>query len=147
MPIVRSPKGFEFPPTWYRARPLNVVDGDTIDVEIDVGFHSVRTERLRILGVNTPELHAKDPAVRAAAQVAKDFTTNWLATAAASLGPMAMDPSGKDRPLGWSLMVRTEKTDAFGRYLAQVMRDIQGVGQADLGVALLDTKNAIPFNG
>ena len=40
----------------YRARLLRVVDGDTIDVELDHGFERMRsTRRLRLLGVDTPE--------------------------------------------------------------------------------------------
>ena len=41
----------------YRARLVKVIDGDTIDVYLDAGFHGYREERLRLLGVNAPEVH------------------------------------------------------------------------------------------
>lgn len=94
--------------TWaFDANMLNVVDGDTVDVELDIGFHTRRIERLRLLGVNTPELHATDPQVRTAAAAAKLFTVQWMH---AHISPAAE----------WSFRVQTEKTDAFGRYLATV---------------------------
>jgi micrococcal nuclease len=88
----------------WRARCINVVDGDTIDVEIDAGFKSVRTERIRLLGVNTPEM--KKPTY-AAGQAAKGFTTSWI-----ELSSIPVD--------SWPLIIQTHKSDAFGRYLADV---------------------------
>lgn len=44
------------PAIWaYRAKVERVIDGDTLDVTVDAGFANYRTERLRLLGVNTPE--------------------------------------------------------------------------------------------
>lgn len=40
---------------FYRAKILNVVDGDTIDVMLDQGFRTYRKERIRLLGVDAPE--------------------------------------------------------------------------------------------
>lgn len=40
---------------WERCTLLKVVDGDTIDVVIDVGFYHFTQQRLRFRGVNTPE--------------------------------------------------------------------------------------------
>ena len=40
---------------------LNVVDGDTIDVIIDVGFNMFRKERVRINRIDTPETKSSDP--------------------------------------------------------------------------------------
>ena len=42
----------------YRAKLKRIVDGDTLEVIIDVGFHGTQTEQLRLLGVNTPEMKA-----------------------------------------------------------------------------------------
>ena len=40
----------------YRASILRVVDGDTVDVDIDLGFGVwLRNERVRIMGIDTPE--------------------------------------------------------------------------------------------
>lgn len=42
---------------WYRALVTNVVDGDTIDVTIDLGLKvSIHDRRIRLYGINAPEL-------------------------------------------------------------------------------------------
>lgn len=45
----------------YRAKLVNVVDGDTVDVDIDLGFGIwMRDERVRIMGIDTPESRTRD---------------------------------------------------------------------------------------
>jgi micrococcal nuclease len=45
----------------YRVKILKVVDGDTVDVDIDLGFGIVLTdERVRIMGIDTPESRTRD---------------------------------------------------------------------------------------
>ncbi len=39
----------------YKARIIKVVDGDTVDAEVLLGFDVKITLRLRLLGINTPE--------------------------------------------------------------------------------------------
>ena len=45
----------------YRATVIKVVDGDTVDVDIDLGFGIVLSdERVRIAGIDTPESRTRD---------------------------------------------------------------------------------------
>ena len=45
----------------YRAKIIKVVDGDTVDVDIDLGFGiSLNNERVRIMGIDTPESRTRD---------------------------------------------------------------------------------------
>ena len=45
----------------YKAKILKIVDGDTVDVDIDLGFGIVLTdERIRIMGIDTPESRTSD---------------------------------------------------------------------------------------
>lgn len=45
----------------YRCKVLKVIDGDTVDVDIDLGFGIVLTdERVRIMGIDTPESRTSD---------------------------------------------------------------------------------------
>ena len=39
----------------YKAKLVRCVDGDTMDVDVDLGFHLTARIRCRLLGVNTPE--------------------------------------------------------------------------------------------
>lgn len=45
----------------YKATVINVVDGDTVDVDIDLGFGiELKDERVRIMGIDTPESRTLD---------------------------------------------------------------------------------------
>jgi len=45
----------------YRAKIIKIVDGDTVDVDIDLGFNVVlKDERVRIAGIDTPESRTRD---------------------------------------------------------------------------------------
>ena len=45
----------------YRVKVLRVVDGDTVDVDIDLGFGvALANERVRIMGIDTPECRTSD---------------------------------------------------------------------------------------
>jgi len=45
----------------YRSKLLKIVDGDTIDVDLDLGFSVVlKKQRIRLYGINTPESRTRD---------------------------------------------------------------------------------------
>lgn len=107
-------------PYIYKARVDKVVDGDTLQITLDLGLRLSTVQRVRLLGVNTPEVHAPEPEAREAALRAKAFT--------------AAELEGKD------VLVRTEKDDAFGRWLAVVYVDGQ-----EWNTKLLDHGLAVPY--
>lgn len=125
-------------PYIYRCDILRVIDGDTIDARIDLGFHMTTTQRLRLLGVNTPELHAKETEVRAAAQAAADYTHRWIDAARPVPIP---EPSHPVQP--WPFLIATSKSDAFGRWLATVgFPDLDNT----LNAALLNAGHAVVYH-
>ena len=56
----------------YRCTVTRVVDGDTVDAEIDLGFDIRTKKRIRFLGINTPETRTKDLEEKAKGLAAKD---------------------------------------------------------------------------
>ena len=57
----------------YRARVNRVVDGDTVDVDIELGFGVVLTdERVRIMGIDTPESRTSDKVEKVFGTAAKE---------------------------------------------------------------------------
>ena len=45
----------------YRCKVLKVIDGDTVDIDIDLGFGTwIHNERVRIMGIDTPESRTRD---------------------------------------------------------------------------------------
>ena len=84
----------------FRGTLDRVIDGDTIDCHIDVGFGLKTHQRLRFHGINTPELRSRDEDERSRAVLARDFVERWLE--------------------GKNLYIQTYKSDVFGRYLARI---------------------------
>ncbi len=78
-----------------------VVDGDTIDVVIDLGFDLTKTERVRIAGVDTPEKRTRDLEEKALGLDA----TNWLKE------KLTETIKGEDE-----LTIRTELKGGVGKY-------------------------------
>ena len=59
----------------FRVTEINrVVDGDTIDVTIDLGFDLYKKERVRVAGVDTPEKRTRDLEEKALGL----YATQWL---------------------------------------------------------------------
>lgn len=57
---------------------MDVVDGDTVDLMIDLGFNIHHKIRVRLYGVNTPESRTKDLKEKELGLKAKQFTKDWL---------------------------------------------------------------------
>ena len=62
----------------YNIELLRVVDGDTIDAKIDLGFDVSVKKRVRFLGVNTPESRTRDLEEKARGLAAKDRVRQLL---------------------------------------------------------------------
>ncbi len=85
----------------YNASLSRVIDGDTVEMKIDLGFTVTVLQVLRLLGINAPEMKGT---TKSAGQEAKKCLEGLLGAAS-------------------SLVLRTEKplkTDKYGRYLATI---------------------------
>ena len=57
----------------YKAKVVKVIDGDTVDVDIDLGFGIILSdERVRIMGIDTPESRTRDQVEKTFGLAAKD---------------------------------------------------------------------------
>jgi len=81
----------------------NVVDGDTIDVIIDLGFDILFSSRVRLAGIDTPESRTTDKAEKALGLEAKEYLKKKLKDAkTVVIRTEKMDSSEKyGRILGW----------------------------------------------
>ena len=62
----------------YKCTMLRVVDGDTVDVDIDLGFGVwMRKQRIRLYGIDTPESRTRDLEEKKYGLAAKDFLVKW----------------------------------------------------------------------
>ena len=62
----------------YKAKCLRVVDGDTIDAQIDLGFDTHKVIRIRLVGVNAAESRTRDLEEKAKGLAAKQFVIDIL---------------------------------------------------------------------
>jgi micrococcal nuclease len=81
----------------------NVVDGDTIDVDIDLGFDISFSSRVRLAGIDTPESRTKDLAEKKLGLEAKEYVKSKIKDAKeVVIKTEKMDSSEKyGRILGW----------------------------------------------
>ena len=86
----------------FRVTKINrVVDGDTIDVTIDLGFELYKKERVRVAGVDTPEKRTRDKEEK---ELGID-ATNWL-----------KDKHNETIKGDEELVIRTELKGGGGKY-------------------------------
>jgi micrococcal nuclease len=88
---------------YYVRKVENVVDGDTIDVLIDLGFDILFQSRVRLAGIDTPESRTKDLAEKALGLEAKEYLKKHIKDAkTVVIKTEKMDSSEKyGRILGW----------------------------------------------
>ena len=111
----------------YRATIVKVVDGDTVDVDIDLGFGVwLKDERVRLVGVDTPESRTRDLVEKAFGLAAKDFVKNLV------------EVEGAD------IVLVTASYDSKGKF-GRILGDIHVDGKP-LTTALLDNHMAVQYN-
>jgi micrococcal nuclease len=89
--------------TSYVRKVEGVVDGDTIDVLIDLGFDILFASRVRLAGIDTPESRTKDLKEKALGLESKEYLKKFLKDAkSVVIKTEKMDSSEKyGRILGW----------------------------------------------
>jgi micrococcal nuclease len=93
----------------YVAKIVNVVDGDTVDAIVDLGFTVSVAVRFRLYGIDTMETNDKDATKRDLGQRAKKFVADKLTNQTVTL--------------------RSYKTDKYGRWLAEIFVDGNSVNK------------------
>ena len=63
----------------YKCKILRVVDGDTVDVDIDLGFGVwLKNERVRMMGIDTPESRTRDKEEKRFGLAAESFVKSHM---------------------------------------------------------------------
>ena len=97
----------------YRVKILKVVDGDTVDVDIDLGFGVwLNKQRIRLFGIDAPESRTRDLDEKRYGLMAKEFLKERLADGA--ILKTRLDKKGKyGRILGEFLVLENEGHPQF----------------------------------
>ena len=109
----------------YKFKLDRVVDGDTIDVVIDLGFSILHKCRVRLLGIDTPESRTRDLDEKARGKLAKDFLSFCLASSDEHVIKTSVDGKGK-----------------FGRVLGEIYCDGKNIN-----LLMIDKHHAVAYKG
>lgn len=96
----------------YRVKKvINIVDGDTVDVEIDLGFDIAITQRVRLAGIDTPESRTKDLREKKLGLEAKEYLQKTIAAGAYKIKTEKPNSTEKyGRMLGWFYVDQQEES-------------------------------------
>ena len=109
----------------YECKISRVVDGDTVDVDIDLGFGTWRcSERIRLYGVDTPECRTRDKQEKAAGLLAKEFVEDAL-------------------HVGGTYKLQTREKGKFGRFLGVIFI----TKKTSINAALISENLAVAYHG
>lgn len=112
----------------YRTKVSRVVDGDTVDVDIDLGFGVwLRKERVRLLGIDTPESRTRDREEKKYGLAAKEFLKKALGTS--PILKTTKDGKGK-----------------FGRILGEFIVEVED-NRININQLLVDNYHAVQYQG
>jgi len=119
-------EGPKEPAFLYRANVVNVVDGDTIDVDIDLGFYIwVRNQRIRLVGIDAPEKRGE---TREKGEESATFLRNLVDGKSIILRTI----KGRDQ---------ADRDDSFGRWLGIIYLDGKDINQA-----MIDAGQAVEYD-
>tara|TARA_R100001594_G_C4042037_1_gene263428 strand:+ start:57 stop:425 length:369 start_codon:yes stop_codon:yes gene_type:complete len=116
----------------YKINLLRVVDGDTVDAEIDLGFDIKVKKRIRFMGINAAESRTRDLEEKARGLAAKDRVKQLL--------------EGCD-----NILLNSHGVGKFGRCLGEIMLDrVDGQEKltlVSLNELLITEKHAVKYDG
>ena len=112
----------------YRASLVKIVDGDTIDVDLDLGFAVVlKKQRIRLYGINTPESRTRDLEQKKYGLAAKERLKNLLEEADQIIVKTEIDKKARGK---------------YGRSLGTIY-----VGSTNINNLMVDEGHAIVYHG
>jgi len=116
----------------YKISPLRVIDGDTIDAEIDLGFDVKIKKRIRFMGINTPESRTRDLEEKARGLAAKDRVKQLLDGCK-------------------NVTLKSHGVGKFGRCLGEIMLDMvdgqEKLTLENLNELLIKEGHAVEYHG
>ena len=111
----------------YQAKVDRIVDGDTIDVTLDLGFDISYRGRVRLHGINAPESRTRDAVEKEAGLAAKRYVEDWVGA------------------LDQKVIIQTTLDDRgkFGRILGRILNED---GEC-LNDEMVSLGHAVPYHG
>ncbi len=116
----------------YRCTVVKIIDGDTVDVDIDLGFGIwMHKERIRLLGIDTPESRTRDKEEKKYGLAAKKYLTEMLNDEGGIVLKTKKDAEGKFGRILGELWRTTDYADkSINQYLVDEHHAVQYYGQS-----------------
>ena len=97
----------------YKCKIVKVIDGDTTDVDIDLGFGVwLKKQRIRFYGIDTPESRTSDKVEKIYGLMAKDVVLHFLPVGSAQTLRTKQDDKGKYGRILGEFLIHDAKTDS-----------------------------------
>ena len=119
----------------YRAKVLRIIDGDTMDVDLDLGFDVVLAkQRVRLYGIDTPESRTRDKVEKKFGLISKDYVK-------------------KRCPVGSKVIIGTHVGDErgkFGRILGEVFaidQETNVIEETSINRKMINESYAVEYHG
>ena len=120
----------------YKCKILRVIDGDTVDVDIDLGFGMwIHKERVRVMGIDTPESRTRDLVEKAFGLAAKERLKELLPEGSPRVLKTEVDKKGGDAK------------GKFGRVLGDFFVEMNNAGPKRVTDILIKEGHAVPYFG
>ena len=114
----------------YNARVLKVIDGDTVDLEIDLGFYVKITKRARLSGIDTYEKNSRLVFERELAAKATSYITNIIQNKIVKI------------------RTQIDKEDKYGRILVEIYStDLDFDSHNSINIQLIQEGLAMKYDG
>jgi micrococcal nuclease len=110
----------------YYCEVTKIIDGDTLDVDIDLGFATKLTkQRIRMLGIDTPESRTRDLEEKSRGLLSKEFLINLC-------------------PVGSKIRLHSHGKGKFGRILGEIFTP---KGEVSINKQMCDEGYAVEYYG
>lgn len=112
----------------YNAIITKVIDGDTVDVDIDLGFEVwLRNQRIRLYGIDTPESRTSDKTEKVFGNLAKAKVLEFC-------------------PVGSQIILQTKTDDSRGKY-GRILGELITKDGTNVNTFLVDNAYAVSYFG
>lgn len=127
----------------YRCVVTRVVDGDTVDVDIDLGFGIwMRKQRIRMYGIDTPESRTRDLEEKKYGKAAKKFLEGMIDDSKGVVLKTHKDGKGKfGRILGELWRTSDFADQSINEYMIEKHHAVRYMGQSKDDIAEQHLKN------
>jgi len=113
----------------YNVKVVRVIDGDTIDVDIDLGFNTVlKKQRIRLYGIDTPESRTRDKEEKVRGFLSKNYLLLKC-------------------PIGGYIKLKSHGVGKFGRILGELFEYNKHEDTVSINQEMCDEGYAAPYFG